>query len=264
MPELDDAKHFLSLHINEAHMKHLSLALSLGVLASPSLFAAEGDPLEVKASVSKIYIPQGFDDNDNVEVILRGAFPDTCHRVGKSSAVVDKLTKTVSVQASAFKYPGKACTQSIMPFIETVKLGVLPEGTYQLSYGEKESQINASFSVERRKTESPDDFLYATVENASLDVNPESGKQALKLRGQFPFFFIGCMVMKEVRTTLDSNNILVVLPIAELVNDETCQSQPADRSFEYTAGLSAPVQGEGLVHVRTLNGNSVNNLIDVK
>lgn len=245
-------------------MKHLSFAISMAIFVGPSLQAAESGPVEISASVSKIYIPQGFDDNDNVEVVLRGSFSDTCHQVGKATAEVDLAKKRISLKATALKYPGESCTQSVTPFIETVRLGVLPEGEYQVTYGEKDGVLQSSLKVERRKTESPDDYLYATVEDAYVDINAATGKQALKLRGQFPFFFFGCMVMKEVRTSLDSNNVLVVLPIAELVGDDVCESQPADRSFEYTSGLSAPIRGEGLLHVRTLNGNSVNSLVNIK
>jgi hypothetical protein len=243
-------------------MKHFILLLALGLNTGVTL-AADQNPVEVPAEIEKIFIPQGFDDNDNVEVVVHGNFPNTCYQVGNVEAKVDAQARTVTVSATSFKYPGKFCIQSITPFIQTVKLGLIPEGNYQVIYS-KDEQVRNSLDVTRRKTESPDDYLYATVENAYIDVNFETGKQALKMQGHFPFFFIGCMVLKDVRVLKSSGDVLVVQPIAEIVTDEAvCDTQTADRSFDYTSGLTEPFQGEGLLHVRTLNGTSLNRFIDI-
>ncbi len=244
-------------------MRGLFLMVSVSMFSSFGLFAADQNPIEIDAPISKIYIPLGFDDNDNVEVVLHGDFTDTCHQVGHTVAVVDEASKTVTVSATAYKYPGKFCIQSITPFIQTVSLGIVGEGDYQVVY-KNDKAVKSSLNVARRKTESPDDYLYATVENAYIDVNASSGKQALKIQGHFPMFFVGCMVIKEVKTVKAPEDVLVVLPIAEIVDNETCATQPSDRSFEYTVGLQAPFQGEGLLHVRTLNGTSLNRFINIQ
>jgi hypothetical protein len=249
-------------------MKHFILLLGLGLNVAAAAHAAQDqqspNPIEVPAEIEKIFIPQGFDDNDNVEVVLHGNFPNTCYQVGSTEAKVDPVSRTVTVSATSLKYPGTFCIQSITPYIQTVKLGLIPEGDYQVIYS-KDQQVRSSLQVTRRKTESPDDYLYATVENAYIDVNSESGKQALKMQGHFPFFFIGCMVLKDVRVLKSPTDVLVVQPIAEIVEDEAvCASQPDDRSFEYTSGLAEPFKGEGLLHVRTLNGNSLNRFIDIQ
>jgi hypothetical protein len=249
-------------------MKHFILLLGLGLNVAAAAQAAQDqqspNPLEVPAEIEKIFIPQGFDDNDNVEVVLHGNFPNTCYQVGNAEAKVDAASRTVTVSATSLKYPGTFCIQSITPFIQTVKLGIIPEGDYQVVYS-KDQQVRSSLNVTRRKTESPDDYLYATVENAYIDVNSANGKQALKMQGHFPYFFIGCMVLKDVRVVKSPTDVLVVQPIAEIVDDDAvCASQPDDRSFEYTSGLTEPFKGEGLLHVRTLNGNSLNRYIDIQ
>jgi hypothetical protein len=249
-------------------MKHFILLLGLGLNVAAAAHAAQNqqspNPIEVPAEIEKIFIPQGFDDNDNVEVVLHGNFPNTCYQVGNTEAKVDAASRTITVSATSLKYPGTFCIQSITPFIQTVKLGLIPEGDYQVIYS-KDQQVRSSLQVTRRKTESPDDYLYATVENAYIDVNSESGKQALKMQGHFPYFFIGCMVLKDVRVLKSPSDVLVVQPIAEIVEDEAvCATQPDDRAFEYTSGLAEPFKGEGLLHVRTLNGNSLNRYIDIQ
>lgn len=248
-------------------MKNFILLLGLGLNISVAANAANQlpvNPLEVPAEIEKIFIPQGFDDNDNVEVVLHGNFPNTCYQVGNAEAKVDAEARTVTVSATSYRYPGTFCIQSITPYIQTVKLGLIPEGDYQVIYS-KDQQVRSSLQVTRRKTESPDDYLYATVENAYIDVNSANGKQALKLQGHFPYFFVGCMVLKDVRVVKSPTDVLVVQPIAEIVDDEAvCASQPDDRAFEYTSGLAEPFKGEGLLHVRTLQGNSLNRFIDIQ
>jgi hypothetical protein len=248
-------------------MKHFILLLALGLNLPAAAYSQNQqvpNPIEVPASIDKIFIPQGFDDNDNVEIVLHGNFPNTCYQVGNAEAKINPEARTVTVSATSFKYPGAFCIQSITPFIQTVKLGIIPEGDYQVVYS-KDQQVRSSLQVTRRKTESPDDYLYATVENAYIDVNAQSGKQALKLQGHFPYFYVGCMVLKEVRVLKNPADVLVVQPVAEIVEDEAlCANQPDDRAFEYTSGLAEPFRGEGLLHVRTLHGNSLNRFIDIQ
>ncbi len=242
-----------------------TLLSSLIALAAPALMAAPVavrslEPIEVPAPIEKIFVPQGFDDNDNVEVVLHGNFPNTCYQVGNTSATIDPETKEVVIKATAYKYPGKLCLQSITPFIQTVSLGLMDEGNYTIRSADNKD-VQRTLLVVQRKTESPDDFLYASVENATIAVD-EAGKQSLKISGHYPYFFVGCMVLREVKAQ-SAEDVVVVQPIAEIVDNEECAEQSPDRSFDYTMGLEQPMAGEGLLHVRTLNGTSINRYINL-
>ncbi|WP_141733678.1 hypothetical protein [Oligoflexus tunisiensis] len=243
-------------------MKTLKLITSLGLAFSMSAFAQNAEPVVTDAPVDAIYVPSGFDDNDNVEVVIHGTFPDACHQVGKATAEVDQEKNRITISATSVVDPDEYCVQSLTPYIHPVPLGKLKEGAWQVIYAAN-PEIMESIYVARRKTESPDDYLFATVENAYIAVNPESGKQSLKLQGHFPHYLIGCMVIREVRVVRDPVDVLMVRPIAEVVNTDVCATQPADRSFEYTVGLQEPFQGEGLLHVRTLHGRSLNRFLNI-
>ena len=143
-----------------------------------------------------------------------------------------------------------------------MKRGILKQGAYEVSV-EKDPTLEKTMEVRHRTTESPDDHLYAPVKNAYIDVNYDTGKQALKLQGEFPHLFVGCMVLKDVRVVADPVDVLIVQPIAEIVDGPICDQQPADRSFKFTKGLAKPFEGEGLLHVRTLDGKSLNRYLDI-
>ena len=102
-------------------LKHL--LLGMGFLASSVAFA---QPLEIDAPVDKIFIPQGFDDNDNVEVVAHGDFMNGCYRVGKSDSFVDEDAKRITIEVSAYRYQHEkdqdaVCMQVMTPFITLVE-----------------------------------------------------------------------------------------------------------------------------------------------
>ncbi len=70
------------------------------------------------------------------------------------------------------------------------------------------------------------------------------------------------MVMKEVRVYTGPEDVMVVQPIAELVDGPACSEQGID--YKVTKGLREPFYGEGLLHVRTLNGTSLNRFLDIQ
>jgi hypothetical protein len=248
--------------VGEQAMKTSNIILSLGLILSASTQAQTDKPFIVDAPVEAIFIPSGFDDNDNVEVVLHGTFPDGCHRISGATAEIDNEKRRITLYAKAEIDQDAYCVQSLTPYIEPIALGNLEEGSYQV-VAASNPEIMESLAVDRRKTESPDDYLFAPVEHAYIDINRETGKQSLKLQGHFPHYLIGCMVLRDVRVRRDPVDVLVVQPIAELVNTEVCASQPADRSFEYTVGLQEPFHGEGLLHIRSLHGNSINRFLNI-
>lgn len=235
----------------------LSLMMMHGVaLANES----KTTPREIPSPVTKIFIPEGFDDNDNVEVILKGEFPNSCYHVGRTGIKVDQAKMLITVWATAYQYAGsEECLEVITPFIQEVSAGILKKGDYKVVF-QYDNDIAADLKVVARTTESPEDYLYAPVVNARLNIDA-NGKQSLTLEGNYPYMFVGCMRMREVRATLSNSDVLVVQPITEIVNNDECFTQPSDKAFSVTTGLSQPFMKEGLIHVRVLNGDAINRLV---
>lgn len=219
------------------------------------------NPSVVHAPVQKVFVPVGFDDNDNAEIVVHGYFPNSCYKAGQVTAEVDATNRKITVHAKAYLYPASFCLQMILPFTESIKLGVLKPGNYDIIV---EGSPNASvlpLIVEPRKSENADDYLYASATSANLVQDEATGAFNLNLSGSHPHMFVGCMIMKEVKTYLTSGNVLVVLPIAEAVDDERCLKPKWQEKFNVSVPVEKPLDGDILVHVRVLNGQSLNSFV---
>ena len=237
-----------------------SLAALL-LFCSPLTFAAIPLPVTMESPIDSVFIPTGFDDNDNVEIVLKGTFPNSCYRIAESSHEVDHENRTIKIKAEALHYESyNGCLEVLTNFLQPVKVGLLKHGRYDV-YLENADNLSTEVSIAEAKTEAPDDFLYANVENAFVDVVWETGKQRLEISGHHPYYLHGCQVITEVRTYFDPKEVLVVLPITKIVEGEACDKQPEDRSFTKTIPLKAPFLSDGIVHVRTLNGQSINRFV---
>lgn len=229
-------------------------------LAAP-LALAQDKPIEVVAPVEKVFVPTGFDDNDNVEIIVHGQFGNSCYRVGQAQAEVDKATNEIKAYVTAYFYPGAVCAQVEMPYIEPVKVGLLDFGNYSVSVNRR--SMPAEVNVKPSESVSPDDYLYAPVDSADLAID-DAGNQTLYLTGTYPLYASGCMVMREIMFERNPDDVLVVLPKAEVTHGPEC-ARDSDR-FKYAKPIpqAEALKGTGLVHVRVMNGKSFNLYVDAR
>lgn len=229
-------------------------------LLFPSV-AALASPEMRPSPVSKILIPNGFDDNDNVEIVLQGYYRNTCSKVGPTSYTVDYETKIITITANSYMYDTLFCAQVITPFLQVVKVGVMPEGEYSVRLSH-DTTLTQAVTIKHRTTESPDDYLYAPVEEVRLDVDGATGRQSLLIKGTFPLLLHGCWIIREIRVGRDPADVIVVQPISEIIDNPECRGR-TDRSFKIVQPMMEPFYGEGLLHIRVLNGNSINRFINI-
>lgn len=220
------------------------------------VFANEG-PIEMPSPVSDVYVPIGFDSNDNVEIVLAGEFPSSCYKVGLHSFRVTEKNE-ILIQATTLFYPGSTCAQVITPFMQIVKIGVLKVGAYKVIVNDK-STPKKEFEIAQHLSEAPDDYLYAPVEFAEIETSSSTGIQYLEIQGRFPLMLIGCAYMQEVKINRDDPDVVVVQPIMAITYD--CADHKV--AFKQTVPLTSPFSGKGLIHVRVLNGISYNKLINL-
>ncbi len=234
-------------------------ALAITGLAS----AAASGPVLVTAPVERAFVPLGFDDNDNAEVIVHGHFPSTCYKMGPATASVDLDTNKITVVVKAWHYAGVFCAQIMVPFLESVKLGPLPVGEYQVEVVDRPGTPTRPLSIVEASSRNPDDFLYGPVDNVAFSTGPD-GNHTLILQGTYPHMLIGCMKIVEVREQVTPGNVIVVQPIARIFErEEDCRDQSRSKKFEVTKLVTdARERTEYLAHVRVLGGQSVNRLFD--
>ena len=224
-------------------------------------------PSNITSPIKKIYIPNGFDSNDNVQVVMSGIFPNSCYKTGSTGSSVDLQTNTVLVWAKSYDYSGAhICTQALVPFLQEVNVGILPPGTYKVKFAGDPS-ISNTLTVDPHRIESPDDYLYAPVTNAMvLDAEIKSDesdnylRKTLTLSGKFPYLFVGCLIMKEVIIRNTPNDVLVAMPVAEEIDDERC-GQPGTHDFKVDVPINEVLTGDVLLHVRVMNGHSLNQVL---
>ncbi|MBM4252641.1 MAG: hypothetical protein FJ146_11770 [Deltaproteobacteria bacterium] len=250
-------------------MRVLSLTgISMGlVLVSNVALANEGRqprPELVRAPVDKIFVPHGFDDNDNVELILKGEFPSTCYKAGPVSFRLDQASRKITITAQSYRAQQTICADVMIRFVQPVHLGVLDEGTYTVELQDTPQVAPLQLKIERAKKPTQDDYLYAPVDTATVQ-RDDNGDDVLRIEGEYPYMLTGCMITREVKAQYDANGVLVVQPISEFTEGDECTAQNQKTHYTIKKDLGKlQTQGEFLIHVRTLNGLSLNYISDRK
>ncbi len=224
---------------------------------------ASNEPDLVTAPVEKVFIPQGFDNNDNVEVVVHGHFPNSCYRVGPITAKFDEERNQIEVDAQAYFYKNQPiCMQVLMSFTQSVKVGLVKSGSHKVVVKNRPMAITPRLDILEALTPDADDYLYAPVAQVLVSAQQGAG-ETLTIEGTYPYTFTGCMVVTDVRTRLSSNDVLVVQPIAKFTEGEECEGQAQNRKFSIKKDMTSILPSEDyLIHVRTLNGNSLNSFIE--
>jgi hypothetical protein len=225
-----------------------------------SLGAAASDPTLPKVVDSGFgvgYIPDGFDSNDNVQIVGEGMYRSTCYKPSAVQVTIDEELKQIKVKPKAYYYEG-FCLQMLVPFNQVIDLGLLKNGKYTVIQEEssEEPATLGSLKVKAATHSTPDDFLYAPVSQAYLD---RSGTKArVKISGEFTN---SCMRLVDTAVTVQ-RNVLVVQPVSELEERADCRG--GKFPFEKTQEVEGVPSGRYLLHVRSLNGSAINTLVDLQ
>jgi hypothetical protein len=239
-------------------MKNLKTVLGISLsmmMVSTELRAGDGDDafdtvIEIAAPLKGVFIPKGFDSNDNVEVVVAGAYPNSCYKVGPTRVAVDTELKVVHIEVNAYYSPNTYCLMLYIPFTQVIPVGVLRKGDYQVIVN---GQVNEYLPVAKAKKDQMDDFLYATV----VGVNRKS-KTTFELQGVMPS---SCARLDEIRVIEEPGNVLAVLPILKM--EAACEpSNEKGAEFLATFQVPAGLKGLKLIHIRSLNGASINQVVE--
>lgn len=235
-------------------MRHL---LSLSALLLFTSFAHAHETVPV--SITKAFIPIGFDDNDVSQVVIAGTLPNTCYKLGPTTYSVDSASRSIAVRQMAYHYPGVACLEVLIPYTQVVNIGILREGNYRIVDGTGGALLG-QLPVKRATTPGQDEYLYAPVSEAHVQSQASPRKHTLVLTGMFSD---RCTTLREVRITYHPQ-VVVVQPIAD-------RHEPADDArpcihrptrFSHSVDLDPSLTGGQLLHVRVMNGQALNQIVD--
>ncbi len=236
-------------------------ATILALLATPLLAhspaARADDPVAnglVPVSVHAIFVPGGFDDNDESQVILDGYLPSTCYRLSHNTAALDAATGAIKVVQYARKF-AEPCLPMRVPFTSEVRLGVLPHAAFKVNV---QGAAEANLTVTEALNGGPDDYLYAPVESAQVAYDSAAGNYVATISGRLTN---SCLEWGEVKV-LDQGKVLVIQPILTMRDEQGCiaTETPFERKVVLPGRLA---DGRHLLHVRSLNGKAVNAMFSV-
>jgi hypothetical protein len=233
----------------------IMMRFTLFALAALMAFPAFAqDPVKKPATFNTIYVPRGFDSNDNVQIVGEGMFKNTCYRPAETSVVIDHDKKTITVGPVAYEYSGM-CLQVVLPFDRVLDLGMLKAGTYTVIQATDGTNLG-TVSVAQSRTESADDYIYAPIDQSFLH---QHGQQAeVLLTGSF---MSNCMHMDEVKVSVQEKAI-VVQPIAKMDDRNGCLR--GKFPFSKSVKVEGLTKGRYLLHVRSMNAKAVNSLVDIQ
>jgi hypothetical protein len=238
----------------------------VALAALPSLANAQDAPVKpnlINLPPQYVFAPQGYDDNDNVQITISGDLPSTCFKSGPATAEVDAKQKTITIKNQSYFYSGCWCLYVSMPFTKTIDVGVLPAGEYNILVETKKGEAlpRGKFFVRQASAREPDDYVYALVEGTQVDPSeastPAGAPKTLKISG---LLTSNCMDLAKVKVTYRAPNVIEVQPIVKITNEWSCDSER--RPFSQDVTLSPPWAGRTLVHIRSMNGQAVNLVTD--
>jgi hypothetical protein len=234
----------------------VAISLASTLVAGQGFAADESETVEVE--VENLFVPSGFDDNDESVIVLDGMLRSGCYKISQAKFTVDQETNTIQVTQYARKYPGP-CVMALVPFTNEVRLGVLPQGDYTVVTNS--GALSERLEVKEALNAGPDDYLYAPVEAVTVhEISTDSnGNYIAFLTGRFT---TNCMAWDSTKV-VTAGKTVALQPIIKMLDLPVCE----DATIPFRIAVDLPrnlADGRNLLHTRSLSGRSVNTVFTVK
>lgn len=233
----------------------LKVMMGLACYASTALAGDAGEVVNVDARF--LFVPQGFDSNDQTQVVVDGYMPNACYKIQTPEVSYNEAERTFTITPKAYKFEADdtVCGTYQVPYTATASLGVLKAGEYTIVAQGTEKR---TLPIKQSSTVGPDDFLYAPVDQVYVDVNTNRRQILAYITGRYTNT---CMRFQEVKV-LDQGETIALLPIIRMENRGDCRE--TEMSYKgLTAKLPWRAPGSYLLHVRSLSGTAINNVFTV-
>lgn len=228
------------------------LAILIAVTAGHGSQLLAGLPTKNFVPVEHVYVPHGYDSNDLVEIVVEGMLPNLCHKAPTTEVTVEGNKVSIKVESLYYAPSNPFCPPMIVPFLEIVTLGNLKAGSYEIEVNAHTPYpAKANLLVVATTSQNIDEHTYASVEYIEQD-----GSDTVVLKGFNPSF---CFELDRVAITDNGSDTYSLQPIMKQVSD-FCPMKlvPFEIPVKLPTTLTKDVV---LVHVRSMNGKSVNTLL---
>jgi hypothetical protein len=219
------------------------------ILMSLLLSTVAGAQTEVsRAPVKHLYIPEGFDTNDSVELVVTGTFPSPCY--ARNTVKVNVIEDKIKIEISAIRRDTKAmCPQMQVPYKEVVSVGNLQGGSYDVQVNDK---LTDKLVVQEATSNSVDDHLYAAIDRVE-----KVGANDYVLHG---WRYSHCVQFDRVQVVSNGKDTLSILPVMKQVNN-FCPMKGMPVAYPVKLDFAGLIN-EPLIHVRTMDGKSFNTVLN--
>lgn len=226
----------------------------------PLLFASlahAAGPQVIEAPVDHLFVPSGFDNNDNVEVVVTGYFPNSCYSRNKVDVSVVGDLVNIHVTSLDKSEKGMECVQVLVPFKEVVTVGNLQAGEYRLVVnGGGTRGLENKIRVDEAQSRDMDDHLYALIDFIDTGFTNGAGGSAI-LAGQRPSY---CLEFDHVEYVSNGTDTLSILPIMKKVSD-FCPMKMMPMRIPIKFDPASFSSDKILLFSRTIDGKSVSTVI---
>lgn len=205
---------------------------------------------EALVPVNAVFAPNGFDNNDDAQVVVSAYLPNLCYKAPRTQVAV--RGNTVYVTLKALVDQNSSCAEVLVPILEPISLGMLPAGHFNVvvNAGARYS-AHTAIEVTEASASTIDDYIYANVDH--VEVVPNSRHMILK--GYNPS---DCFVYDRTEFLTNGRDTISVLPILKQIRT-TCARKMVPFTLMVDVPRGLPF-AEILLHVRVMDGKSVNAL----
>jgi hypothetical protein len=235
----------------------MSRLLLATIFALSINFGAHADTPDTESTeILKAWVPIGFDNNDKTQVVVDGLLPNTCFKLGPYTTRVDAATKTIRLQQNLYHFSGM-CLQMIIPFTQTLDIGLLEAGDYKL-VDEASGKALGVLPVTQAKSPNIDDFLYANMREVHVGKNVTTGQNVLTGSFDLP---TRCATFRGASVHYYPE-VIVVQPLLNRIGTAACGADM--KRLEFQVNLKPGLKGTYLLHVRSMSGQAINRLVELE
>lgn len=232
-------------------MKRFISVLLLGI-ASVSQAAV------IPAPVDHLYVPAGFDNNDNVEVVVAGHFPTTCYSRNRVFVKVSGDVIDVKINAYHNRDATSKCITMVVPFSEVVTIGNLQAGGYTIKVNDgMKKSLKDRITVSESRSNSMDEFIYAQVDYIDLGFTGGLGGSAF-LHAQLSS---PCLEFDRVEYLSNGKDTISIMPIMKQISD-FCPMKMVPYQIPLKYEIDSIPSEKVLLFSRSIDGKSISTIVN--